>query len=95
MTTGHRQPAYDAVYAVIRQHPTRTVGDYDSATENARVWRAVEAALDAMGVPGGGEPATAGAEQTEPFRVGWHVIGCQCLVMDGAVLNVDLRCDIP
>jgi hypothetical protein len=24
-----------------------------------------------------------------------HVEGCRCLVRDGAVLNVDLRCEIP
>ena len=46
-----RQPAYDAVYAVIRQHPPRAQGGYEQAAENARVWRAVEAALDAVGVP--------------------------------------------
>jgi hypothetical protein len=86
-----RQPAYDAVYAVIRQYPTRTVGDYDSAAENARVWRAVEAALDAMGVPTGDRPADA---ETGP-SVGWHVEDCRCLESNGAVLNVDLKCDIP
>ena len=28
-------------------------------------------------------------------RAGRHVEGCRCLVRDGAVLNVDLRCEIP
>lgn len=28
-------------------------------------------------------------------KVGVHVEGCGCLERDGAVLNVDLRCDIP
>lgn len=50
MTTT-RQPAYDAVYSVIRSLAPRSSDDYGIAIENARVWRAVEAALDAMGVP--------------------------------------------
>lgn len=45
-----RQPAYDAVFAYIRQQPhgflPTTVVD-----RNAMIWRAVHAALDAMGVP--------------------------------------------
>ena len=28
-------------------------------------------------------------------RVGYHVEHCRCLERDGAVPNVDLRCDIP
>jgi len=52
-----RQPAYDAVYQVIRAEPPRSKGDYDRAAENARIWRAIEAALDAMGVPAGTVPA--------------------------------------
>ncbi|OKI47283.1 hypothetical protein [Micromonospora sp. CB01531] len=43
-----RQPAYDAVYAVIRQYPPITSGDIMPAVENGRVWRAVHAALDAV-----------------------------------------------
>ncbi len=39
-----RQPAFDAVFDVIRRIPS-------TVQENARVWRAVEAALDAMNVP--------------------------------------------
>jgi hypothetical protein len=39
-----RQPAYNAVYEVIRHHP-------GTAEQNGVIWRAVEAALDAMGVP--------------------------------------------
>lgn len=42
-----RQPAYDAVYRVIREHPPRSADDYGIAAENARIWRSVEAALDA------------------------------------------------
>lgn len=33
--------------------------------------------------------------EQDALTVGWHVEDCQCLVSDGAVLNVDLRCDIP
>jgi hypothetical protein len=47
-TVGNRQAAYDAVYAVIREHPPVSASDYDQAAENARVWRAVQAALDAL-----------------------------------------------
>lgn len=46
-----RQPAYDAVYEVMRTSPARAAGYYEAAVQNARVWRAVEAALDAAGVP--------------------------------------------
>jgi hypothetical protein len=49
--TTTRQPAYDAVYSVIRTLAPRSSDEYGIAVENARVWRAVEAALDAMGVP--------------------------------------------
>lgn len=42
----HRQPAYDAVYEVIGRSQT-------SVGANAVIWRAVEAALDAMNVPNG------------------------------------------
>lgn len=31
----------------------------------------------------------------EPAATVRHVEGCHCRVSDGAVLNVDLRCDIP
>ncbi|MGW3808834.1 hypothetical protein [Micromonospora sp. NPDC005113] len=48
-TPPERQPAYDAVYAVIRQYPVTGLA---GAMENARVWRAVEAALDAMQAAG-------------------------------------------
>lgn len=49
-----RQPAYDAVFAYIRQQPrdflpTTVVG------RNAMIWRAVHAALDAADVPGAAE----------------------------------------
>lgn len=57
-----RQPAYDAVYAVIRSSPPRSADDYGQAAENARVWRAVEAALDAM-------EATAKANESEEWIV--------------------------
>lgn len=40
-----RQPAYDAVFTCIRALPT---GD---AQQNAVIWRAVTAALDAANVP--------------------------------------------
>lgn len=43
-----RRPAYDAVYEVIRTNPPRATDEHGIAAENARVWRAVEAALDAM-----------------------------------------------
>jgi hypothetical protein len=39
-----RQPAYNAVYEIIRHHP-------GTAELNGVIWRAVEAALDAMAVP--------------------------------------------
>jgi len=60
--THPRQPAYDAVFDVIRNEPS-------SVGENARVWRAVEAALDAMNAPMGGPPS--GLRMTsEQARVG-------------------------
>jgi hypothetical protein len=43
-----RQAAYDAVFAVIRQHPPRSTDGYNQAAENGRIWLAVEAALDAV-----------------------------------------------
>ncbi|MEK8108678.1 hypothetical protein NKG94_34595 [Micromonospora sp. M12] len=43
-----RQPAYDAVFAQIRREPPRAGSDYQQAAENARVWRCVTAALDAI-----------------------------------------------
>ena len=49
-TEDPRQPAYDAVFAFIREQPH----DFLPATvvaRNALIWRAVHAALDAMGVP--------------------------------------------
>lgn len=46
--TPPRQPAYDAVFDVIRRIPPRSATGYEQTAENARVWRAVEAALDAM-----------------------------------------------
>lgn len=44
-----RQPAYDAVFAYIREQP-REETTYRTAVRNAHIWRAVDAALDAMGV---------------------------------------------
>ncbi|MEV5957261.1 hypothetical protein AB0M11_26430 [Streptomyces sp. NPDC051987] len=47
MATNPRQPAYDAVFAYIRQQPV----DFLPATvvdRNAMIWRAVNAALDAV-----------------------------------------------
>ncbi|MGW5691520.1 hypothetical protein ACWEWX_11315 [Streptomyces asiaticus] len=63
-----RQPAYDAVFAYIRQQPR----DFLPATvvdRNTMIWRAVHAALDAMNAPsitshtyeGDGGPCTAEA----------------------------------
>lgn len=46
-----RQAAHDAVFDFLRQNPARTEDGYEAACQNARVWRAVNAALDAMGVP--------------------------------------------
>ncbi|MYV77755.1 hypothetical protein GT352_28055 [Streptomyces sp. SID1046] len=43
---GNRQPAYDAVFAYIRRLPNR---DHADVVRNAMIWRAVSAALDAMG----------------------------------------------
>ena len=60
--THRRQPAYDAVYDIIRQYPS-------TVAENARVWRAVEAALDAMGVPHD-EPPTGLRMASEQARIG-------------------------
>ena len=45
-TPSPRQPAYDAVYPLIR-------AEGRDAWVNAFVWRCVEAALDAAGVPKG------------------------------------------
>ena len=92
--TSPRQPAYDAVYAAIRQHPPLSADDYGQAAENARVWRAVEAALDGMGVPGSGKSAVA-IESPQQSLFGWHVAGCGCLTMHGTVLGVDARCTAP
>ena len=46
-----RQPAYDAVFAFLKINRARTDDGYEAACQNARVWRAVEVALDAMNVP--------------------------------------------
>jgi hypothetical protein len=63
--TDPRQPAYDAVFAYIRQQP-RDFLPVTVVGRNAMIWRAVHAALDAMGVPGlEGEPAPAATEATE------------------------------
>ena len=43
-----RQPAYDAVYAVIRSLPRERLGQVE---RDAAIWRSVHAALDATGVP--------------------------------------------
>lgn len=43
-----REAAYRAVYRMIGEHPPRSAGETEAATENARVWRAVQAALDAV-----------------------------------------------
>lgn len=45
-----RQPAYDAVFAYIRQQP-RDFLPTTVVDRNAMIWHAVHAALDAMGVP--------------------------------------------
>jgi hypothetical protein len=48
--TDPRQPAYDAVYAYIRDLP----GDphsYESVCRNAAIWKAVHAVLDAVEAP--------------------------------------------
>lgn len=45
-----RQPAYDAVFAYIRQQP-RDFLPTTVVERNAMIWHAVHAALDAMGVP--------------------------------------------
>lgn len=42
---GALEPVYVAVRDVIAQHPPRSTDDYGKAAENARIWRAVEAAL--------------------------------------------------
>jgi hypothetical protein len=42
-----QQPVHAAVFQVIRQYPPRAQDDYGQTVENARVWRAVEAALAA------------------------------------------------
>jgi hypothetical protein len=46
-----RQPAYDAVFAYIRQQP-RDFLPTTVVERNAVIWSAVHAALDAIGVPG-------------------------------------------
>lgn len=44
------QAVHDAVYQVIRDYPSGAIDDYGLAVENARVWRAVDAALGALGI---------------------------------------------
>lgn len=61
----HRQPAYDAVYRIIAACPPVSTKDNGRAYENARVWRAVEAALDAMEAAGLMLPA--GTRTVEQF----------------------------
>lgn len=57
-----REAAYAAVYEVIRQYPPRSTDSYGQAAENARVWRAVHAALEALaGVRNAAELGEAGA----------------------------------
>lgn len=48
--TDPRQPAYDAVFAYIRQQP-RDFLPTTVVDRNAMIWHAVHAALDAMNVP--------------------------------------------
>lgn len=47
-----RQPAYDAVFSIIRALPQERLGQVE---RNAAIWRCVHAALDAMGVPASDE----------------------------------------
>ena len=83
--TDPRQPAYDAVFAYIRQQPrdflpTTVVG------RNAMIWRAVHAALDAMGVPGpeGEQPAPAATEPHIYLSTGcYHGDHAYCQAMTG------------
>lgn len=67
--THPRQPAYDAVFDVIRNTPPIAPHPDSQAAENARVWRAVTAALDAMGIADAEAPA-ASRERAEHGRVG-------------------------
>lgn len=53
-----RQPAYDAVFAYIRQQP-RDFLPTTVVDRNAMIWHAVHAALDAMGVPAAEQPKEA------------------------------------
>jgi hypothetical protein len=46
---GQRQPGYDAVYAYIRALPGER-SRLEDVVRNAQIWRAVEAALDALNV---------------------------------------------
>jgi hypothetical protein len=46
---GRRQPGYDAVYAYIRALPGER-SRLEDVVRNAQIWRAVEAALDALNV---------------------------------------------
>jgi hypothetical protein len=62
-STTCRQPAYDAVFTLIRSLPTA-----DSA-RNAVIWRAVTAALDATNVPdcqGAGHDSLSHSDDTGP-----------------------------
>ncbi len=63
--TDPRQPAYDAVFEFIRSQP-RDFMPLTVVDRNAMIWRAVHAALDAMGIPKPvGAPAPVATEATE------------------------------
>lgn len=67
-----RQPAYDAVYAYIRELDSYMPADV--VHRNALMWRAVTAALDALGVPLANAPESHG-EPVEPSDVQSHQPG--------------------
>ncbi|WP_433730789.1 hypothetical protein ACQP2Y_21020 [Actinoplanes sp. CA-051413] len=78
-STGRAADVAGAIANLVRATPHTDPG-YEKLRE------AYGVALEAAGlVP----------EEIPRSRPGWHVEGCGCLETDGAVLNVDLRCDIP
>jgi hypothetical protein len=62
-----RQPAYDAVFAYIREQP-RDFVPTTVVDRNAMIWRAVHAALDAVGVPGTASAPTDQAACPDPIE---------------------------
>jgi hypothetical protein len=78
-----------AVQALLTEEQRRQIRDLHD--------RVAEAWSDAYAAHHEGADCCVDALVGEPraeIRVGYHVEDCRCLVRDGAVLNVDLRCEI-